>query len=97
MEVEAEQSPTPRCRHCFAATDKQRLQDTLANTFMQATDQDMGFKGPGVGAFSFAISHAMTIGYACLSFKSIATEDIDRAEVLEQDSQACKLPEGVEQ
>lgn len=28
--------------HC-AATDKQRLQDTLANTFMQATDQDMGF------------------------------------------------------
>ncbi len=26
-----------------AVTDKQRLQDTLASTFMQATDQDMGF------------------------------------------------------
>ena len=29
---------------CYrAVTDKQRLQDTLASTFMQATDQDMGF------------------------------------------------------
>lgn len=31
------------CILCFVATDKQRLQDTLASTFMQATEQDMGF------------------------------------------------------
>ena len=30
-------------RGALAATDKQRLQDSLAHTFMQGTEQDMGF------------------------------------------------------
>ena len=34
---------TTDLRPYCAATDKQRLQDTLASTFMQASDQDMGF------------------------------------------------------
>ncbi len=40
------------CTFCCAATDKQRLQDTLASTFMQASDQDMGFGSRPQACFS---------------------------------------------